>query len=519
MASTVSLSGYASGIDTASIIKQLMAVESKPLSKLNAKKTAYQAQLTVYSDIRTKLSALSTAVEKLNTAREFKKTTVNSTDVDDEHFTVTASSSAEATTHTVKVKSLARASKDISQGFAATTSTIAGGTLKIRTGEDGEWTSITIDSSNNTLEGLRSAINSSGADVTASIMNDGDASNPYRLIITSKETGTANAVEIDTSGLSGTDPVMSFSISQTARDAQVEFDGVTITNSENKIENLVSGITIELKKIDTDNEYSVEVSTNIDGIKENIQDFVNKYNDVIKLLDDKTKADSSGIDSALTQIKRQLRTLISSQVVTSGEFTNMSQFGISTDSTGQLSIDDEELTDALTDHFDSVMNVMAANGSTTNASVRYSSSRAATQAGTYAVQITGVGSNLAGTIGGYSAHKSGTNMLVGDTGTPVEGLAVYFTGSSTGSYGSVTFSAGIMEKFDRLVDGYLNYSNGLLKNRENALNKKITDTDDAMTKMNDRLDKIEARYKAQYSKMELALSKLQTQGSYISGIS
>jgi flagellar hook-associated protein 2 len=197
----------------------------------------------------------------------------------------------------------------------------------------------------------------------------------------------------------------------------------------------------------------------------------------------------------------------------------MAQIGISTSANGQLEIDSDELSDALEDNFDDVLKLMTAYGEPSHANVRFFTSSAETEDGTYAVEITGVGGSFGGTIGGYAAYVQGSNMLVGASGTPVEGLTVMFTGDSAGSYGTVSFTAGFMEKIDRLVDGYLNSSTGLIKSKENSIDRQIRYNESVIERKEKVLDRVEQRLMEQFTKMESALARMQSQSSMLTSLS
>lgn len=503
--------GLVSGLDTESIITQLMAIERRPVDRLEDKVSAKQKMLTVFSDLRSKLSSLRTEAGKLNTIREFRKFTATTTDTDDEHFTVSVDSMAGATSHTVKVNTVAVAEKEASQGFTEQTSEIATGTFKIKVG-DGEWQEITIDETNNTLEGLQDEINALDIDVTATMMNDG-TDTPYRLMLSANETGTDYAIETDTSGMSG-GTVPTFSETASATDAQVIFDGVTINSSSNEIEDIVAGVDLDLKVADTEKLYTIEVESNIEGIVEDLKSFVEKYNETMEYLTD--KMDSTN-DATISQIKRELRSALYNSS-TPGEFSTLARIGISTGSDGTLSIDEDDLEDALEDNFDDVMKLLTAYGETTDTGVSFLNSRSMTESGTYNVVLTGVGSSLAGTIGGYAAVASGTNILRGAEGTPVEGLSLYVTAKTTGDYGTVTFSSGIFDQLDRLINEYTNTTDGLIKTKEEQINSQIDDYEDEIDSKEALLDKTEARMRAKFTQMELSLQQLQMQSAYLSAL-
>lgn len=522
MTSGISLTGYSSGIDTAAIVKQLMMIERRPVDRLEQKNANRQRRLAIYSDLRSKLSTLMTAVDSLNTIRDFSKFSATTSDTDDEHFTVAADSMAQATVHTIRVNQLAVAEKEISQGFAELSSEIATGAFKVTVGST--LTEIEIDSSNSTLEGLRDAINNSDAEVTASIMDDGDASTPYRLVITSGESGTANAISIDTSEMSGgTIPVFTDGAGgtpgQQAQNAEIIFNGVSVVSSTNEIEDIVTGIDINLKRVDTGTDYTINIESNIESIMEEINTFTSTYNEIISYLNAKMDDTTVDRDAAFGQIKRGMQRIIYSSFENGGAYSALSQIGFSTTSTGSLTLDETKLEDALESDFDDVLRLMTAYGATDNSWVGFSRAGENTQDGTYEIVITGVGDEFGGTIGGYEATAIGSTILTGAEGTPVEGLTITFSGSAAGTYGNVTYSAGVMQQFYALVDQYVDSVDGLITNKEKTINQAIRYTEGQIERKEENLLKTELRLTAQFTQMEMILSRLQSQSIMLNSIS
>lgn len=191
----LSIGGLATGIDTTSLISQLMYLERSPERILSAKKKALQSQVDVFNQISTALSSLKGIAAGMNTSTGFRgmKVSVGDATV----ATATASSSALSGLHSVSVTSLARFQRQVAdQGYASSTDlnfntgsiVITGGATPV---------TVTIGEGKNSLSGIAEAINASGANVTASVINDG-SSNPYRLVVTGKD--TANYT-LDFSGL------------------------------------------------------------------------------------------------------------------------------------------------------------------------------------------------------------------------------------------------------------------------------------------------------------------------------
>ncbi len=187
--------GLVSGLNYSDIISKMRAANSSPLYQIQAKSQKMQAQQQAMNGIKTLLEAFSTRVDGLSSPDTFRK--VSATSSDTAVLMASASSSAPTGSYSARVRQLAQAARVASQGFANTdTASIsdAGGSLKFSIGE-GEVVSVDVTSGMN-LRDLTDAINAEKAGVRASIVSDGTASTPYRLVLTSEKTGAANAINI-----------------------------------------------------------------------------------------------------------------------------------------------------------------------------------------------------------------------------------------------------------------------------------------------------------------------------------
>jgi flagellar hook-associated protein 2 len=200
MAGLSSIDGLASNLNTTEIINAMMEAESAHVTLMQEQQTEKTQRLTIYNGISALLLGLKAKASALKSADAFEKYSVTVSDED--YLTAAASSDIEMGSYNISISQLARNHQIASQGFADSDSTTVGtGSIQIQVG-DGSETSIAINSSNNTLEGIKKAINNAKAGVTASIINDGTKSNQYRLIITSGKTGEAGVITL-TSDLSG----------------------------------------------------------------------------------------------------------------------------------------------------------------------------------------------------------------------------------------------------------------------------------------------------------------------------
>jgi flagellar hook-associated protein 2 len=361
---TINFSGLATGIDTGALIDALVKVERRPIDLLEFQMGNLEFKLSLFNDLNSKLAALKTAAEKLSTSASFFVKKASSSN--DAVVSATAGSNASAGSHSITVTSLAQAATQASTGFSSPTSNIRQGTLNITVGTT--TTPITIDGTNNTLDGLKNAINASGAAVTASIVQV-DATT-YRLVVAGKNTGTANAVTIDESGLTtGSDPLPGFTVTQAATNAVLDVDGIVgINRSTNTVSDVITGVTLDLKSLSA-TPVQVAITNDNDAIKTQINDFVKAYNDVMSFIHEQTKYDSKSksgapliADSTMQSAQSILRMALGTMVA--GNPASLTDLGFTTNTDNTITVDDAKLTDALANNAAGVSNLFtdATNG-------------------------------------------------------------------------------------------------------------------------------------------------------------
>jgi flagellar hook-associated protein 2 len=197
-----SIDGLASGLNTTEIINALIQAERRPAVFLEQQRDENTNIVSVYKAFQAKLLALSTDARILSRVASFEKSAVDISD--DSYLSVTASGRTSVASYDLQVLSLARNHQIASQGFEdESAASLGAGTIQIGVG-DGSVQTITVDSSNNSLVGIKQAINNAKMGVTASIVNDGTDSNAYRLMLASDKTGAANKITVDVN-LSGGD--------------------------------------------------------------------------------------------------------------------------------------------------------------------------------------------------------------------------------------------------------------------------------------------------------------------------
>ena len=203
MSGSISFQGLVSGIDTTELIDTIIAYERQPAVLMEESQTLKTKEISAYKALEAKLLALQTSMVSLQSAKSFSQASISVSDED--YLTATASGTVSSGTYTLNILALAQNHQIASQGFDAATETIMGtGTIILALGNNSS-TTITIDEGQNSLNGIKNAINEADAGITASIINDGSASNPYRLILTGDETGRDNKITISSSLAGGLD--------------------------------------------------------------------------------------------------------------------------------------------------------------------------------------------------------------------------------------------------------------------------------------------------------------------------
>ena len=188
---SITSAGVGSGLDVEGIVSKLMELEQKPLTRLDSKETSFQAKITAYGAVKSNLASLQTAATTLATASTFtgKSASVSDSTV----LSAAASSDAAAGRYSISVTQLAKYHAVRSNtNYAATSETFNTGSLSISVGGAAA-INVTIDGSNNSLSGIRQAINDADAGVTATIINDGTTN---RLVLSSETSGSAGAISV-----------------------------------------------------------------------------------------------------------------------------------------------------------------------------------------------------------------------------------------------------------------------------------------------------------------------------------
>lgn len=464
---------YGTGLDTNAIVAALVNAEVAPLSsRLDRQEEERSAELSSLGGLKASLASIESSLEALEDGTAFDALNISSPS----EVTVTKSGTASAGRFEINVTNLASAHSLYSGSFSATTTVIGTGTLTIdigaptyASGSSGAYsgfssnatTNITIDSTNNTVAGIRDAINDANAGVTAAILSDGSN---VRLVVTSNDTGASNAVSIsvsdgdvantDASGLSQlayhydsatAAHVGNLTESQTAEDASFSLNGIALTNASNSISGLIDGLDFTLNNVTT-SAVNVVVEQDQDAIIDDIEAFVDAYNAYQSSLASSMSYDEnsgSGIfqgDSMVRQLSTALRTSLTDEVAgLSGSINLLSTIGVTADRYGQLAIDSTELKNAISSDSTSVKQFFSGDGT-----------------------------------------NDGLSRRVLDT-----------------------------------VDVYTNVSSGLISSRETSIQSLLDKIDDDRLVIERRMASLESRYLRQFTAMDALVGQLQSTSDFL----
>lgn len=367
--SNISFGGLASGLDTSKIIDTLLGIERQSIERLEAQKVLQTAKFDASKKFDSALDTLLTKVGVLSMASTLRSQAATTSSGD--FLTATASGSAASGTYEIKVGRLAQVEKAVYAGVAdKDTTTFGTGTLVLNNDALASPVNIAIDGSNNTLQGIRDAINAGSTDhgVSASIVNDGSGT-PYRLVLTGKTVDNAN-ITLDASGLAGGTgvfPAKDLAVSRTAQTALIQVDGITITSDTNTLSEAISGVTIDLTHADpafdplTPNwaaltGTTLKVATDTQAMQGKIEEFVTAFNAAVSAAGDQSLAGDSTIRSVLANLRRRL--------TDSTTGTGLFKLGITSQKDGTIQINSAKLTEALTDDEAGVGMLLAGDGVT-----------------------------------------------------------------------------------------------------------------------------------------------------------
>ncbi len=362
MAGSITSLGIGSGIDIESIVNQLVAVERRPIQLLETRQTELDIQISALGLVQDSVSNFQSGISDLKLSTGFRSFSVTSSD--DQVLTAEASEGSVPISSDIEILTLAQKNKLASSAFGSNESVVGNGQLNITVGTNAF--SISIDDNNNTLEGIRNAINENldNTGVTASIITADDGSH---LVLTANESGTASALSVTVTGDSDGNDTDAAGLSNLvfvsgatenlqeidqAEDATLTVDGFAVTRSSNEISDVIQGVTLSLKEIGT---AALSVSEDRTVGKSAIEEIVTAYNDLIISLNTQRESTLQG-ESLLLGIETRVRQVFTSRFNIPGSNNQyLFDIGLTFDRDGILSLDSDKFEQAINDDFNGVV--------------------------------------------------------------------------------------------------------------------------------------------------------------------
>jgi len=340
--------GLGSGLDIQALVTKLVTSEGQPQAlRLTTQEARLQANVSALGSLKGALSAFQSSVQGLKEASAFKVYSATSSNTD--LFTVAADSSAVAGNFSLKVEQLAQSAKMRSADFSSDTAVLGAGMLAINLGASSF--TITTDATT-TLAGVRDAINkaSDNPGIKATIVKVDSGS---QLVLTSDKVGAANTISIaatDTDAGDGNDltrlATANLTSMQSASDAIIWVDEQKVTKDSNSFSDVISGVTLTLKKADPLTTGSLNITLDKDTAKTKVNDFIKAYNSLASTMSSLSSYDSTTQqaaqlfgDATLRSVQNQIRQAMTNPVEGATGFPTLAEIGIKTSKSGALTLD------------------------------------------------------------------------------------------------------------------------------------------------------------------------------------
>jgi len=437
------------------IVNQLMEAEKIPVAKMEDRKGKIVDKKKLLGDLISLVQKMRDEVYKNAGARNFRElkieTNINLIGVElDKNL-------ARPGNYQLEVLELAQKSTALTSGFPDRNESYVGvGYIEYHL-PNGETKEIYIDAENATLDGIAKLINSDESNgLTANVVNDGsDSDKPWRLALSLNATGDDNKAEFPYFYFIDGDYDFYLEHERPASDAKVKFNGFELEYPSNKIDDLIPGVVVDLKKAKPGEEFGVNITEDIEAVAGKVNNFVDSINLVLSFIKQQNALDQStdtsrtlGGDIVLQSLETRIRGMIFEDIATSQGYKRIGDLGISFQRSGLLEIDKKKFESLLAKDFGIVAEVL---------------------------------------VGKYDAA-------------------------------SKTKANGFIDNMYKVVDGSLRFPDGLLQSRNRTFQGNIGQIDRRIQQKMRFLEQKEKNLKDRFSRLESTISKIRNQGSGLSAL-
>ncbi|NCF33268.1 MAG: flagellar filament capping protein FliD [Proteobacteria bacterium] len=358
--------GAGAGIDTKALVSSLVEAErAGKKSIIDNKIEDNDAQISGLGTVVSKVTELRLAAIALNDATDFNNFNVSNSQ--STALAVSAGSLASAGSHTITVANQAKAQSSnsidagTSAGFTSGSQSINSGAAfdMVFTLGSSNQTTQTVSVTSATPDGVVAAINGANLGVTAQLVALDTSGSNYSIQLTG-QTGAESAFSISesVSELNFTTPA-----GFAAADADITVNGIQYARATNTIDDIISGVTLELTGA-TSGAATIGITSNTADARANIENFVTTFNNVMAQLNALTSAANDGAlsgDSIINQIRRDIQSIVINTSSSPGSsIERLSDLGIEITKTGNLEINDTKLTTTLANSFSDIVTLFSA---------------------------------------------------------------------------------------------------------------------------------------------------------------
>lgn len=453
-----SIGGLISGMDTASVISQLMKLEALPQTNLKTRLSSQARQVNALQTLNSKLANIASKAADLARSANWEPVKATS---DNDKVSVVATAGATPASLTLSVTATATSAVNIY------TTTASLGTVVHTPDPDpavnefvivhGDGTEVALNVGDGTLQSIANELNRTGTGLKAVLVKtsavDANGDPKYQLQVTSLKTGTTSGFAIlDPADRTNTTAFLggAGTGSTAGTDASITVNGQTFTQSSNTFTALMPGVDVTLAAGATGTA-TVTVSRDTQSLSDKVKAMVEAANAALADIDSLTAynaaTNTAGLlsgDSALRSIRNEILSTVSSGI----DGSSLATYGIQVDRSGRLTFDAGKFTTAYAADPTGTRNKLAgtmtfAPGAGNTGTVDLQSASWRTQPGTYSISVTGT----SGSIDGIAGTLAG-GVLTAASGSRVDGLAVTVSGDVSGT---VTYRQGFAARLETLA--------------------------------------------------------------------
>lgn len=431
------------------IVKQIMSAEQVPVQNMEKQKGKIQEKKGLVEQLMKLMEEVRGNLALNANARALRELKVDS---NNELVGITVDKNrAVPGSYQFEVEELAQKSSAMSTGFADKDESYVGVGFIQYSLPNGDKKEVYVDSDNASLASIAKLINKDPSlGVTANVINDGSGTNkPWRLTLSLNQTGDDAAAEFPYFYFVDGEDDFQLEFQREAHNAKVKLDGFEVEVPENKVKEMIPGVTIDLKKAKPGEEFTIKIGEDIEAVSTKVTDLVSKLNAVLKFIKDQNtmdeKTDTSrtlGGDSLLQSLQGRIHSAVFKDIITESGPHRAAEIGLNFNKDGMLQFDDKKFKATLDKNYNLVSQIL--------------------------------------------------------------------TGAITEENGK---SQGLMDNLNEITNATLRTPDGLISSRKNTFQSNIAQIDKRISEKQKALEEKEKHLKDKFARLEGTMSKIRAQGA------